>query len=261
MADEIQIDFTDLSPEDATFMKGLMERNANFKQAYTNKTALFEAFRDGNTQKIDSFKPVETKPAAVAATVTETKPAAAAASAAFDIAELDRMLDQKFTAKFADSLKSQSDILKSTAKEVFTEMGKTFGEEVLTRAAQTSDEIYQVRRSHEKEFNEELDTNKFTEFINSHKGQYKTLSEAHDAMVSEARFPKRVDNEVATKLKAKESTDVPGTMLRTANTPLGAMMRHNETVSKVSGEARGVGLDNAVKAFRELQSKHSSEMN
>lgn len=236
-----------LSPEDQTLLDQILTRNPDTASQLIAESSLYKAFVTGDDSKL---------PALAGTTL-----AAAAASA--DLTALadtiERRVASRYDSKVADLETRLSGIdvdkrAKEIAEQLFAEKSTAFAADVLGRAAKSSDEVYTIRRSHEREFGAELDTTKFTEYLNGNAGKFASLSAAHDAYVQEDRINKRIDQGVAERVAAASTTGVPGQQLPQEG-PLGMFIADNakRTAASTGAVSRGEGLDAAVKAFREIQ--------
>ena len=230
-------------PEDAAALKEIMGRNIRTSERVVSSVAVYDAFVEGK----------DPTPPAVAA-VTPAAPVAAAA--AIDLSALEAMVDQRTSARAKAYVESPEYLAAEEARieKMAKKVAESLAPQLLTNAARSADEIYQVRRSHEKEFGEELDTPKFTEFLNTNTGKFADLSKAHDAYVQEQRITAQIAKGVSDELAKRQTNEVPGTTLPSAESPLGSMIRANKLT--VGETARGPALDAAAKAWRHLRGAH-----
>lgn len=247
------------TPEDKAAMQAIIDRNAAAKTRLEVSQSVYGAFIAGDDAAITQASKDAAARAAAAATSTATT---GNKGLDLDLDQLGQIVDQRAATRFKALTESPDYIAAEEARieKVATAVAKKLAPEILTTAARTSDEIYQVRASHSREFSEELDTTKFTEFLNANPGKFADLSKAHDAFVGEQRIQAQITKGVETEL-AKRTADappieVPGTSLPSAESPLGSMIRANKLTT---GEtARGPAIDAATKAFRTLQQSHAT---
>lgn len=246
MADELDDILGMFAGDDATALRTILDRNAAAKAALEGRETVYQAFVGGDNDKIAALA---TKNGAV------TTPAAAAA---VDLDALNAQLDARMTSRFSSFATSPefTSAVEARAKAIAEAEITAKSADLLGSAARTSDEIYTIRRSHEREFGTELDTTAFSTYLTANTGKFVNLSAAHDAYVQEQRIEARITKGVAEREAAKQTTEVPGSSLPTAQSPLGAMIRANPANAK-AGE-RGTGIDAAVTAFRTLQTSHAN---
>lgn len=245
---ELQALSAKLSAEDQALLDGILGRSPDLATDLIARDSLYQAFVTGDDTQL---------PGRTAAVAPGTARAAAADIDAL-LPTIERRIANKYDQQITDlNTKFAAIDVEKQAEAIFDRVfaakSKEFESDLLGKAAQTSDSIYQIRRSHEKEFGNELDTTKFTEFIKEHPG-YKTLAEAHDAMVQDERIQARIDKGVADKLAAQATSSVPGAELP-KDGPLGLFIADNaKRAAAASGSvSRGEGLDAAVKMFSTLR--------
>ena len=254
MADELDELVSMTAADDATTLRDILARNPTLKTALDSRQVVYKAFVDGDQAALDAATRAQATRTTTAAS-TVTSPAATSA-AALTLDQLDAELDKRMVGRFKTFTESPefTTAVETRAEARAKQLLEASTETILGTAAKTSDTIYQIRRSHEKEFGKELDTTAFTTYLDANKGKFISLEAAHDAFVQEDRITKRIADGVVAARAAEQTSDVPGTSLPSAQTPLGAMIRANPA-SKDAGD-RGTGIDAAVKAFRQLQSSH-----
>ena len=234
--------------DDATALRDILARNPTLRTALDSRQTVYKAFVDGDEAAI-------TAAAASRATSTTQQQATTtqAAAASFDISQLDAELDKRFTSRFTQFAASPefATAVETRAEARAKAILEAERSNILGAAASTSDQIYTIRRSHEHEFGKELDTTAFSAYLTANDGKFVNLAAAHDAFVQEERITARIDKGVKEKLASQQTSEVPGSSLPTAQSPLGAMMRANPMNKDMA--ARGDGLDAAAKAFRALQ--------
>lgn len=247
------------SEADKTALQQILARNPVAQERAEAQAALFSALATGDNAAIEAANTRFARAGGAPAPVASS--AVAAASATLD--DLTKMVTTQVAAQFTSQFATkEADIRKLALEDARKEMQQEAAK-LLTTAAQTSDAIYTVRRSHEKEFGAELDTTKFTEFINTNQGKFATLAAAHDAFVGEDRVQRRIAQGIDEYKKTSTSAQVPGTNtdLRQSTdyrTPLPAMLNFNDKLTQpaaaANGEPRGAALDAAVKAWRQTAS-------
>ena len=236
------------SGDDKTQMTAILERNAAAAAALEGRETVYQAFVGGDEAKVAELARRN------AATTTTTS----AASASLDLDALNAQLDARMTSRFSSFASSPefTTAVEARAKAIAEAEITAKSADLLGSAARTSDEIYTIRRSHEKEFGSELDTKAFSEYLTANQGKFVNLSSAHDAYVQEQRIEARINKGVTEREAAKQTTEVPGSSLPSSQTVLGSMIRANP--ANKDAAARGDGLDAAVTAFRALQSSHAN---
>jgi hypothetical protein len=242
-----------LSADDRTQFDSLLQRNQAAQAALLGRETVYQAFVTGDDGKLSDLAANRATASAAAASAARPTPAS------LDIAALDAELTRRVPTLFKtylDSPDAQAAIdARAEAKAkalIATSTGDLIG-----RAMHSADEIYRIRRSHEREFGSDLDSTVFEKFVTDNPGKFASLTAAHDAFMQEKRIELRIEKGVADKLAAQHTNEVPGSSLPNSQTPLGAMIRDNAKRTNASGDvARGDNLDAAAKAFRELQSKH-----
>jgi hypothetical protein len=250
---------------DQQILKDILGRNPNLATRAETSSSLFKAFVDGDDASVDaSINAAKVKAAADAAAARRTNQSASNSTSnlAIDMAELEQLADKRAEEKFRAMTTSPEYVAaeEERVEKIAKKIAVTLSEEVLGKAAKTSDEIYQIRRSHEKEFGNELDTTKLVEFMNApeNAGKFTSLAKCHDAFVQDDRLKNEIAKGVAAGLKVEEDKkiEVPGQSLGTSTSILGSMMRANKTMTE--GEsARGPALDAAARAFRSLRAQNA----
>lgn len=240
-----------LNADDQAVLDQLLARNPSAATDLTAQASLYKAFVDGDDSRL---------PAAAHSTPQPGSPLA-------DLTSLAATIEQRVAARYdgkVSALEAElqqrpkaADIdtrAREIAENFFKEHSQAFAADMLGRAAKASDEVYTIRRSHEREFGTELDTNKFTEYLNANPGKFASLSAAHDAFVQDDRIARRIEQGVAERVAAQQTTAVPGATLP-QDGPLGSFIKHNEKFAAAANGtvARGDGLDAAVRAFAELR--------
>lgn len=177
-------------------------------------------------------------------------------TAQFDLNQLDQELNTRLDLRLKTFTESPEfgNLVETRAKTISEQQIQARMGDIIGRSAKLSDEIYSVRSAHAREFGSELDTAAFEKFLEGK--NYGSITAAHAVFVQEERVNKRIADGVRAGVAAQQTTQVPGTSLPTAQSPLGAMMRANP--ANQASAARGEGLDAAVVAFRELQSRHAN---
>jgi hypothetical protein len=241
--DELVAQFGD----DAAAMRQILDRNAAGRASLEGRETVYKAFVGGDETAMTQLARDNAAAAATAAAATTR-------SAAFDLDAMNAALDARMTSRFSAFTESPefNTAVEKRATTIAESRFKQSEGDLIGRAAKLSDEIYTIRSSHAREFGKELDTPAFEVFLTANAGKFNGLPAAHDAYVQEERITARIDRGVREKMAASQTTEVPGTSLPTSQSPLGAMIRANP--ANAATTARGDGIDNAVKAFRQLQS-------
>lgn len=249
------------SGSDQQILKDILGRNPNISNRVETSSSLYKAFVDGDDASVDrTIEAAKVKAAAEAAAARRASSSSSSTQLSVDMAELEKLADKRAEEKFralttSDEYKAAEEArIKATIKAVTDELGP----QLLSNAARSADEIYQVRRSHEKEFGNELDTDKLVAFMNENPGKFTSLAKCHDAFVHDERVKNEIAKGVAAGIKVEDDKkiEVPGQSLGTSTSILGSMMRANKIMTE--GEsARGPALDAAARAFRSLRTQHA----
>lgn len=229
-------------------LKDILGRNADAASQLSSRESVYKAFVDGDTAEITRITGGNKTTAATTAATTSTT--STTTSAALDAAALDARLSDFRTNIFNSPEFSAA--VDTRAKTLAETMVKEAENRAVARSAYLSSEIYEIMDSHRTEFGKNLDRAGFEKFVTDHPGMT-SLRAAHDAFVSEERLEARAQKRATEIVAAKQTSDVPGTSLPTATTPLGQMIRANAKAVGAGEGARGTAIDSAVKAFRELQ--------
>lgn len=235
------------TPEDRSLFEQILERNQPARDYVESGKELYKAFGEGD-------------PAAVARVATKTRTAAppppAVTTPSFDMTQFDAQVDKKVKDIFGQLLETPTfndrvkGLVKTTADELAPGMYAT--------SSRNANEIYDVKRSHEKEFGSDLDMTKFNEFLEANKGKYATLSDVHNAFVSEDRINIRIAKGVKDGVEAEVSKQVPGTTTSRSTTP--SMADRFVAINKTKTESdRGEVLNDAARAFRQLRQQSAVE--
>ena len=222
----------------------ILTRNEAARTLLEGQHSIYKAMVDGNTTEIEHLQ-------------NKFKPAATSAS--LDLDDILNKLAPKLDARFDERFGSKQTDIKKLAKEVAEEVAKSYEGQILGRSAKLSDEIYQIRRTHEREFGTELDTPKLEAFLDSNKGKFSSLTNGYDNFVNEERIQKRIETAVKAAKLADDTTNVPG-----ASAPqsvMGSMIKNNEKRMEAAKQGNGETWDGptkdeALKAFRRLQNAH-----
>ena len=183
------------TPEDKTAMQALIDKNKPFKDRLEVSSSVYNAFVAGDDSAINRAA----AEAAARQAASTTTPANSGVQ--FDLKTLENLVDTRTAARTKAVLESPEFIAsqEALAERVTKKLTDALVPQVLTNAAKTSDEIYQVRKSHSTEFGEELDTNKLVEFMNANPGKFSDLTKCHDAFVQEKRIEAAINKGVATR--------------------------------------------------------------
>lgn len=231
---------------DRSAMREILTRNNDGAAELARRNTVFKAFVDGDQAAIDKVTaqgPGVPKPGATTPP-TPTTPPSPVSSPAFDLAALDARLTSLRT-DFETATESRIKTLETKLAEA--------EQRAVSRAAYLSSEIYEIMDSHRTEFGKNIDRGAFEKYVNDNQGKFTSLRAAHDAFVSEERLENRAKKRADEIVAAHQTSQVPGTSLPTANSPLGQMIRANAKATSPVEQGRGTTLDEAAKAFRNLQ--------
>src|SRR5437660_1346473 len=178
--------------------------------------------------------------AAAARATTTATPAATSTSAPVDtkalLAELSTMLDARLKAL--------------TEKVVTTDKLPEYEGKLLTRTLKLSHEMAQIESTHEKEFGEQLDLDKFNGWYEEQRkagSSYGSVPQAYNAYVAERRIDAKIKAGIAEGLKAKASSiAVPAQTTSQALAPAQQILRDARKPTATEGKS------NAVKAAERL---------
>lgn len=172
---------------------------------------------------------------------------APAASPMADLDALGKLLDTKLT-----SLKVEM------AKE-FVPASKIADFEKalaanLSTSIKLSHELSTIERNHEKEFSESLDVPTFEKYIDEHKGQYKTLKDAHDSFVMQKRVDLQIKKGVEDGVKQRTSaTSVPAQTQKTSMAPAAQILAKARAAKESQGDGTRSSLETAIAKIKAAQ--------
>lgn len=186
---------------------------------------------------------------------------AAADKAAADKAEADRRAaaatttttttapdNRSILGELSNLLNTRFDEFKKSVVTV-DQLPKLEGE-VLTKALRLSHDVARIESNHEKEFNEQLDLDKFNTWYDEQKktgAVYGSVSKAYDVWVGDRRIEAKIAAGIAEGLKAKlSSTSVPAQTTSESLSPAQQVLREARKTSATEGKS------NAVKAAERL---------
>lgn len=189
-------------------------------------------------------KPVAKKPVAkpAAKPAAEVKPEAKPANVASVgggslTEELTTLLNSKF-----DELKGQ-----------FIPVSKLpeYEDNIITKALKLSDDYAGIREAHREEFGERLNRDEFEAYVKEHKGQFKTMSEAHDSYVGKKRTAIEIEKGIKAGIKQRTSgTELPGQTPSSAVSPRRSVIKGEKTADAAASTL--MTRDRAVAKLREI---------
>lgn len=232
---------------DSAAIREAIGRNPAAAAALQSRQQVFKTFVEGDQSGLTE---AVTRAQAAQTAVAQTR------SAQFDLNQLDQELNTRLDSRLKTFTESAEfgNMVETRAKTIAEQQIQARMGDIIGRSAKLSDEIYSVRSSHAREFGTELDTAAFEKFLEGK--NYGSITAAHGVFVQEERVNKRIAEGVRAGVAAQQTTQVPGTSLPSAQSPLGAMMRANPANAQTA--ARGEGLDAAIVAFRDLQTRHTN---
>lgn len=230
----------------------LLEKNDAAAKRMSSSNDLYNAFITGDPEaqaRAEAAAKTQAPPPARTQTpaVLTDGPKQVTNADTFNEARLASLLDTKLAEIFGTEnfTKKVNTLVEAKANELAPNL--------YAKAIQNSDELYSVRRSHEREFGTELDSAKFSQFLADNPEQRQvSLTKAHDAFVTEERIQARIAKGIADGKALAETNNVPGASL-SRNNPLAPRFMRDVTPAD---QARGPALDQAAKAFRQLQNSH-----
>jgi len=190
-----------------------------------------------------------------AATHTPTVPTTASASATTTVPAVAASTATGDNKAILDALNALKTSVDDRLKNVVTmdkvnELGTNLINQASTRALQQADEIYTIRDTHRREFNEDFNRADFEKFVTeamdpaTKRNKYATLTDAYNAMVSEKRIANRVKTEVDTQVKQKLSAaTVPGQTTSVALSPAMQVLAKQRAAQKTQ---EGSSLERAI---------------
>jgi hypothetical protein len=231
-------------PNDRAAFEQILGRNSALADRTKASNNLYSAYVDGDQAALAAEEAKLRRTPAV----VRNGPQVVSQAQTFDAATIDQMLQSKLDAIFGaeDFTKRVSGIVKKTAEEI--------GPVWKAESTRSMDEIYTIRRNHEREFGKELDTKVLSTFIDEQKTKGKSYSsyvDAYNDFANEDRVQHRITKGIADGLAAQATNNVPGASLSRVNPLAPKFMREGPVDT-----SRGAGLDSAAKAFRQLQNSH-----
>jgi hypothetical protein len=233
--------------DDAATVRAALDKHPDAKQRVAGAETVFRAFVDGDQTALDNYTRNNPPVARPAATDSPARLTAAPATPALDMTALLDQLEQRLDKRYIPADKFEERATQTAESLLTKKQGDLIGS-----AMKGADEIYTIRASHREEFGSQLDGAKFEEFLKANTGKFASITDAYNAMVSDARTEAKIAKGIAEGRAALETTNVPGTSLPTSATPLGMMLRANKDANAVG---RGEHLDKAAAAFRSLQTQ------
>lgn len=244
-----------------------LDSNPVLKERVEAQSALFAALSAGDNEAIDAAsKKFGNKQQTVEPPVRREQQQSQPVDG---LDMLNKMLDnpefEKRVSRVFESRRNSKDederinvLATKKAQELFDAEAPKFQ----ARTLKMADDIYSIRRQHEKEFGKELDSAELDKFMTENPNRFATLADAHDAYVSKERIANEIKKGVDAELSKRVDQDVPGRTITSTQsniTPLPKMLEFNQKLTDPAnlGTPRGVGIDAAVKAWRELQARNS----
>ena len=172
-----------------------------------------------------------TPPAAAAATHTPTVPNTSTAAASVSTAPPST--DSAAILSALNSLKlSIDDRFKNVVTmDKINELGANVVGQAAPQALRQADEIFTIRDTHRREFNEDWNRAEFEKFVTDNqdpatkRNRYPTLTDAYNAMVAEKRIAAKIATGIADGVKQKTSgATVPGQTTSSALSPAQQVM-------------------------------------
>ena len=176
---------------------------------------------------------------------------APAASPMADLDALGKLLDTKLSTL-------RTDLKVEMAKE-FVPASKIADFEKalaanLSTSIKLSHELSTIERNHEKEFTESLDVPAFEKYIEEHKGQYKTLKDAHDSFVMQKRVDLQIKKGVEDGVKQRTSaTSVPAQTQKTSMAPAAQILAKARAAKESQGDGTRSSLETAIAKIKAAQ--------
>lgn len=219
---------------DRATMRDMLARNPNAAQALTARQTVYSAFVDGDPNAMavaaqggqpgqpgQPISPTSSaQPTFAAQPAQPAQPFSATPSHPLTRAELQQIIADQLRGTYATP--EFATAVEARAKEIAAQQFATERNNLIGVGAEVADQLYTIRASHYREFNEELDSPKFKEFFGQNAARYgNSLPEAYNAYVAERRTQARIDKGIADSLAMRATSDVPGGAIPTTNNPIG----------------------------------------
>jgi len=208
-------------------------------------TQLFGIYK-GIDDPAASTEPI-VPPVAAAATHVPTIPAvASAAPVAAATSTAAPSADSGAILAALNSLKlSIDDRFKNVVTmDKINELGANVVGQAATQALRQADEIFTIRDTHRREFNEDWNRAEFEKFVTdaadpvTKRNRYPTLTDAYNAMVAEKRIAAKIATGIADGVKQKTSgATVPGQTTSSALSPAQQVMAKAKAASNSDGKS------------------------
>ena len=242
-----------LTEPDRPAMREMLTRNPGLASQLSNQQTIYRAFVDGDPAAVAAAAARSTA-TGMATNMTNTNPAAtdpAATTASthatvppnLTLDQLNTLLNERISGIYSSPQFAAA--VEARAKEIATQQFNSERGNLIGAGAEVADQLYSIRATHSREFNEELDSGKFKEFFLQNGSRYgNQLLPAYDAFVSERRIQARIDKGISEGLAARATSDVPGGAVPTTNNPIGPnfvdySMRRVGSVATPAGVAAG----------------------
>lgn len=210
-----------LAETDRPAMREMLTRNPGLASQLSNQQTIYRAFVDGDPTAVAAAAR-STVPATVANPAT-TRPATdpvAAAPPSLSLDQLNTLLNERISGIYSSPQFTAA--VETRAKEIAAQQFNAERGNLIGAGAEVADQLYSIRATHSREFNEELDSAKFKEFFQQNGSRYgNQLIPAYDAFVSERRIQAKIDKGISEGLAARATSDVPGGAVPTTNNPIG----------------------------------------
>ena len=259
-----------LAEADRPAMREMLTRNPSLASHLNNQQTVYRAFVEGD--------PVAVATAAAAArtttSVTAPSPDSAVSHASvppgLTLDQLNTLLNERISGIYSSPQFTSA--VEARAKEIAAQQFNAERGNLIGASAEVADQLYSIRATHYREFNEELDSENFKKFYLENGKRYDNLlSKAYDAFVSDRRIQARIDKGISEGLAARATTDVPGGAIPTTSNPIGpnfvdySMRRVGTVATPANGDGAATNnsnsaatpatpdADQAAAAFRALQ--------
>ena len=263
MAMEELDDLMALFPDtDRTQVRDILSRNEAARVLLEGQGSIYKAMVGGDQAAIDAARQRMTTQPGNGGQQQQQNGGQQQQAAAIDVDDIWGKLSGKLDARLGEFFTTKQADIRTLAEKIADERVQAREGEILGKAAMTSDSVYQIRRSHEKEFGEELDTAKFKEYLDANPNKFASLSTAHDSYVQQKRIDKAIADGIAKGIETAATNAVAGHSAP-PDTMMGGMIANNTkridaAQGTTNGQARGEHLDAAAKAFRAAQNKRAA---
>lgn len=218
-----------LAEPDRPAMRDILTRNPGLASQLNNQQTIYRAFVEGDPTAVAAAaaNAARTATASPAATPTAISNPSAAATAAttpvpsnLTLDQLNTLLNERISGIYSSPQFTSA--VEARAKEIAAQQFNAERGNLIGAGAEVADQLYSIRATHFREFNEELDSAKFKEFFQQNGSRYgNQLIPAYDAFVSERRIQARIDKGIEAGLAARATSDVPGGAVPTTSNPIG----------------------------------------